>query len=1220
MPDTDKRMESATHTRPGGGEWQFWIDRGGTFTDIVAKSPDGKLHAQKLLSENKTAYDDAVIAGINAILGLAHDYGTPKQATQSYESISAVKMGTTVATNALLERTGEPTALLITRGFGDALRIGYQQRPALFDREIRLPAPLYCHVLEVDERLDADGQVLKALDEVALRKQLIELWGKGLRSVAIVLMHGYRYHAHELRAAAIASEAGFSQVSVSHEVGALARLVPRGDTTVADAYLSPVLRRYIDKLANQLGNTRLLFMQSHGGLAEARFFRGRDSILSGPAGGVVGMVATAKQAGFDRLVGFDMGGTSTDVSLFSGSFERTLDNRVAGARIQAPMMRIHTVAAGGGSLLDLVDGRFQVGPDSAGADPGPSCYRNGGPLTVTDANLLLGRIQARWFPRVFGPTGTQSLDALVVAERFGDLARRVELETGKRLAAEEIAAGYLRIAVDRMAQAIKQISTQRGHDVTEFTLCCFGGAGGQHACDVADALGIRTVLIHPLAGVLSAYGMGLADLRFISQRTVEKTLNDITISDLESDFRETDEEAITHLKNQGAEPSTIRLTRRLQVRYDGTDTPIEVPFGTAQQVSEVFDDLHVRQFGFSDSRRKIIQSLSVEAISPGESIGPVSVAPTGVSDHAPLDDSDVYSGGTWHSTPTWRRTNLPVDRDLAGPLLVIEDNSTTFVAPGWQGRVDKSGDLLLRRLDRASDDCRASTEADPIMLEVFNNLFMHIAEQMGVVLEKTAHSVNIKERLDFSCALFDTSGGLVANAPHMPVHLGSMGESVRAVIRQFTDRISPGDSFVLNAPYDGGTHLPDVTVVSPYFAGSSPIPTFFVASRAHHADIGGMTPGSMPPDSTRIDQEGILIPPSRLVRDGQLLESELLAQLAAGQWPARNPRQNIADLKAQLAANAKGLAEIEAMIRHFGFATVTAYMGHVQDNAEEAVRTAISSLRSGGFRYSMDNGETIGVDIQVDAGQRSVIIDFGATSGQSPTNFNAPLAVCRAAVLYVFRTLVDHDIPMNEGCLRPITINVPTDCLLNPAAPAAVVAGNVETSQCIVDALYGALGVMAAAQGTMNNLTFGNERYQYYETICGGAGAGPDFDGASAVHTHMTNSRLTDPEVLESRYPVVLKRFELRTGSGGAGEHKGGEGVIREIEFVETMTAAILSNHRRIAPFGMSGGEPGKPGINRVRRADGRVEVLSATAEIAVAQGDSLVIKTPGGGGYGRAT
>jgi len=1211
-------MASDETTGPKKNGWQFWIDRGGTFTDVVAKSPNGRLQTRKLLSDNASAYDDAVIAGIDDILGLSNDPRRQIQGGKCYDRIDAVKMGTTVATNALLERSGEPTVLLITRGFGDALRIGYQQRPSLFDLNIRQSEPLYEHVLEVDERLDAHGAVLEPLDEHTLREELEALYKQGLNSVAIVLMHGYRYHEHEARAAEIARGIGYGQVSVSHQTGALARLIPRGDTTVVDAYLSPVLRRYVNQLVRRLGDTRLLFMQSHGGLVEARYFRGRDSILSGPAGGVVGMVATAKQAGFERLIGFDMGGTSTDVSLFNGSFERTSDNQVAGVRIQAPMMRIHTVAAGGGSLLGLVDGRFQVGPDSAGADPGPSCYRRGGPLTLTDANVLLGRIQARWFPRVFGPAGSQSLDAKIVADGFAKLADRIENETGKRLSPEEIAEGYLRIAVDRMAQAIKQISIQRGHDVTEFTLCCFGGAGGQHACAVADALGIRSVLIHPLAGVLSAYGMGLADIRSIDQQTVETVLDDKAIDDLEKRFVEAEVEALRHLSLQGVDPSGIRVSRRLQVRYQGTDTPIEVPFGTAREIGESFDELHVKQFGFRDDRQKIIQSLSVEAVGPGEEVDPFDAPPAEASGHQPADDSPVYSDGSWCDTTTWRRANLPTNRDIPGPVLVIEDNATTFIAPGWKGRVDARSNLLLERMDERSDESRVSTMADPIMLEVFNNLFMHIAEQMGVVLERTAQSVNIKERLDFSCALFNHDGGLVANAPHMPVHLGSMGESVRAVIRCFDGDISPGDSYVLNAPYDGGTHLPDVTVVTPFFEKSSQEPAFFVASRAHHADIGGVTPGSMPPGSTRIEQEGVLIPPSRLVRDGHFLADELLELLNSGEWPVRNPGQNIADLKAQLAANTRGLSEIESMMRHFGPTTVEAYMAHVQDNAEDAVRSAIGALQSGAFRYEMDGGETICVDIQVDPESRSVVIDFSSTSDQSQSNFNAPLAVCRAAVLYVFRTLVDHDIPMNDGCMRPISIKVPDNSLLNPSMPAAVVAGNVETSQCVVDALYGALGILAAAQGTMNNLTFGNERYQYYETICGGAGAGPDFDGASAVHTHMTNSRLTDPEVLESRYPVLLKRFEIRKGSGGAGKYQGGDGAIREIEFFESMTAAILSNHRRIAPFGMNGGCPGSPGINRIRRADGTEELLSATAEVKIEAGDSVIIETPGGGGFGK--
>jgi len=1192
--------------------WQFWIDRGGTFTDVVARHPDGRIEARKLLSENPRLYDDAVVAGIRACLRSAGER------LDAGAVIDEIRIGTTVATNALLERHGEPTLLLVTRGFGDALRIGYQQRPALFDRHIRLPAPLYADVLEVDERLDAHGEVILPLDEMGLARGLAAAHARGLRSVAIVFLHGYLESKHEAMAVRVARRVGFSQISASHQVGALAKLVARGDTTVVDAYLSPVLRRYVDRLEATLPDPRLLFMQSNGGLVGAASFRGRDSILSGPAGGVVGMAATATAAGFEQLIGFDMGGTSTDVSLFDGEFERSLDSEVAGARIQAPMMRIHTVAAGGGSVLKFLDRRFQVGPESAGADPGPACYRRGGPLTVTDANLRLGRLQPDRFPHVFGASADQPLDTAATRDAFARLARQIESETGQRLTAEAIAEGFIRIAVERMAQAIKQISIQRGYDTARFALCCFGGAAGQHACAVADALAIPTVLIHPLSGVLSAYGMGLADLREIQQQTVQAPLNQASLDALAPRFESLETQMSAHLEAQGAS-GEISLHRSFLVRFDGSDTVLDVPCSSAENMSACFDERHLRQFGFRENKPKVIEALSVEAVARETGSGSCEIGAEQDADPPTADFRPIFIDGQWRDTPVHRRHHLLPDASIEGPALILETNTTTLVAPGWAVTVDDLHNLLLRRHeDRHQTENRTATgQPDPVLLEVFNNLFMHIAEQMGVVLEKTAHSVNIKERLDFSCAVFDAGGGLVANAPHMPVHLGSMGESVRTVIRHFDQHMQPGDSFVLNAPYDGGTHLPDVTVVSPFFADSDTMPAFYVAARAHHADIGGITPGSMPPGSTRIEEEGVLIDCMRLVSRGQFREQAMRDVLASGSYPARNPEQNLADLRAQLAATARGLQELSRMLRQFGSETIRAYMTHVQDNAEEAVRRAIGGLRSGSFRYELDSGELIAVRVEVDRDTRNAVVDFDGTSPQSASNFNAPLAVCRAAVLYVFRTLVDHDIPLNEGCLRPLQLRVPPGSLLDPRPPAAVVAGNVETSQCVVDALYGALGVLAAAQGTMNNLTFGNERYQYYETLCGGAGAGPDFDGASAVHTHMTNSRLTDPEILEGRYPVRLRRFEIRHGSGGNGRHRGGDGVRREIEFLQPMTAAILSNHRRIAPFGVAGGAPGAIGRNRVQRRDGSVEDLGATATVNMEPGDVLLIDTPGGGGFG---
>jgi 5-oxoprolinase (ATP-hydrolysing) len=1193
--------------------WQFWIDRGGTFTDVIARRPDGGIHARKLLSDSPGQYRDAVVAGVQGCLA---DAGLPRTA---YEVIDTLRVGTTVATNALLERTGEPTLLLITRGFRDALRIGYQQRPHLFDRCIDLPEPLYAEVEEVDERVDAAGRIVMPLDELALTRTLSAARARELRSVAIVFMHGYRYREHERTAARLARRAGFSQISTSHEIGALAKLVARGDTTVADAYLSPVLRDYVDRLGEEIERTRLLFMQSHGGLVEASRFRGRDSILSGPAGGVVGMVHAAAAAGFEHVIGFDMGGTSTDVSLYDGAFERTLDNQVAGVRIQAPMMRIHTVAAGGGSLLRLHDRRFQVGPDSAGANPGPVCYRQGGRLAVTDANLRLGRIQVDCFPAVFGVHGDLPLDKEATRAAFDQLTAEIRRDTGRDMTPEAVAEGFLHIAVERMAQAIKQISIQRGYDTADFVLCCFGGAAGQHACDVADALGVTTVMIHPLAGVLSAYGMGVADLRVIRQEAVQAPLSDEAVASLGARFAALERELAEELCAQGAAPDVVVASRRVLVRFEGSDTSLDVPFGDAASIASAFDDAHTRRFGFCDDKPRIIEALSLESSAPGGGSRIELEQTRAPTAPPPADTRPVFLAGVWRDTPIYRRETLGRGARLTGPALIAERNATTIVVPGWAARVDDLGNLILERQRPRSDGrLTPGTTVNPILLEVFNNLYMHIAEQMGVILANTAHSVNIKERLDFSCAVFDGSGGLVANAPHMPVHLGSMGQSVRAVIDRFGTAMSPGDGYVLNAPYDGGTHLPDVTVVSPVFQDAdASAPLFYVASRAHHADIGGKTPGSMPPDSRDIEEEGVVIPPMRLVAGGRLREARMREILADAPWPARDPDRNMADLRAQLAANAKGVEALARMLARYGDATVRAYMGHVQDNAEEAVRRAIGALRGGRFRYELDGGEQIEVRVDVDRQARSAVIDFTGTSMQTAGNFNAPLAVCRAAVLYVFRTLVDHDIPLNEGCLRPLRIVVPAGALLDPRPPAAVVAGNVETSQCIVDALYGALGVMAAAQGTMNNVTFGNERYQYYETICGGAGAGPDCPGADAVHTHMTNSRLTDPEVLESRYPVRLRRFEIRAGSGGPGRQRGGHGVRREIEFLEPMTAAILSNHRRIAPFGLAGGGDGRPGRNRVLRRGGSYEELASTATVMVEAGDVLIIETPGGGGYG---
>ncbi|MGQ0590226.1 MAG: hydantoinase B/oxoprolinase family protein [Sphingosinicella sp.] len=1178
--------------------WSFSIDRGGTFTDIVAQAPDGRTIVRKLLSDNPERYDDAAVAGISQILGEAGG-GT----------IGAVKMGTTVATNALLERKGEAVALAITAGLGDALRIGYQARPDIFARQIVLPEPLYGRVIEVDERVRADGTVEKTLDEAAARAGLHAAYDEGYRALAIVLMHGWRWTAHEAALARMAEAIGFTQISTSHQVEPLIKLIGRGDTCVVDAYLSPVLRRYVDKVVAGLGGAgRLMFMQSNGGLTDAAAFRGKDAILSGPAGGIVGMAKTALEAGYDRVIGFDMGGTSTDVSHFAGTYERTSERAVAGVRVRAPMLEIHTVAAGGGSVCGFDGQRFRVGPDSAGAVPGPACYRRGGPLTVTDCNVVLGKIRAEHFPRVFGPDGDQPIDAAASRARCEEIAA----EAGK--SPEEVAEGFVRIAVENMANAIKQISIARGHDVTRYTLQCFGGAGGQHACLVADALGIGRVMIHPLAGVLSAYGMGLADMVELRQRSLGG-------EDLDEVLTELAAEAVAALKAQGIKAPEIR--RRAALRYEGSDTTIELEAGDFAAMRAKFDEAHHARFGFSAPETAVVVETAIaEAVGKGEGQASCSPARAGVQSKA-RNGAEAPPGPRPSPGNLYDREDLAEGDTVTGPALIIDPAATTVVEPGWRAEVDALGNLILTRATPRESAPAMGTEVDPVMLEVMGNLFMAIAEEMGVALQNTASSVNIKERLDFSCAVFDREGQLVANAPHIPVHLGSMGDSIRTIIEargggKDGRGMLSGDVYVLNAPYRGGTHLPDITVIMPVFVDDEADPAWYVAARGHHADIGGIAPGSMPPDSKNVQEEGVLIDNFLLVDAGRFREAELRALLGSGEWPARNPGRNIADLKAQVAACARGASELKRVAGEYGRAAIDAYMAHVMAYAEEAVRRLIDRLNDGCFNYEIDNGGVVSVAVTVDRAARTAVVDFSGTSDQQETNFNAPYSICRAATLYVFRTLVDDPIPLNDGCMRPITLKVPEGSMLDPRFPAAVVAGNVETSQVITDCLLAACGALAPSQGTMNNFTFGNAAHQYYETIAGGAGAGPNFDGASAVQTHMTNSRLTDPEILETRFPVVLERFAIRRGSGGEGAHHGGDGVVRKIRFLEPMHAAILSNRRRVPPRGIEGGGDAAPGVNCVLRADGGEEALTATDSAEMAPGDAFVIETPGGGGYGR--
>ncbi len=1244
--------------------WDFWIDRGGTFTDVVARRPDGTLVAHKLLSENPEAYRDAAVQGIRDLLGLEPGETIPPG------RVGAVKMGTTVATNALLERKGDRTLLVTTKGFRDALRIGYQARPKIFAKHIVKAEMLFERVVEVDERVRADGTIERALDLAAVQGELERARADGIKAVAIVFMHAYRYPDHERQVGALARKLGFPQVSVSHEVSPLIKLVGRGDTTVVDAYLSPILRRYVARVAQEMsagsatahlsplagrgrpsearsgegespsveanrespspgspqlrlatlspqagrGNIRLMFMMSSGGLTAADLFQGKDAILSGPAGGVVGMAETGREAGFSRLIGFDMGGTSTDVSHFDGEYERAFETEVAGVRMRAPMMLIHTVAAGGGSILHFDGARFRVGPDSAGANPGPKCYRRGGPLAVTDANVMVGKLIPDFFPKIFGPMQREPLDAGAVREAFAALTRQVG---GK--SAEEIADGFIRIAVENMANAIKKISVQRGYDVTRYALNCFGGAGGQHACLVADALGMTTVLIHPFSSLLSAYGMGLADIRATRQQAIEELFGAKAYATLNRIGARLSKQVSREVAQQGVPAKAIKAFVRAHIRYAGTDTALVVKAGSPAAIRSAFEKAHKAQFGFIDRKKElVIEAVSVEAVGGGAKFTEKAQRTTRSHLPSPARRTRFFSAGRRHRAAVFTRDQLSPGHKVKGPAIVIEPHQTVVVEPGWQAAITAKNHLVLTRIVKLKRARAIGTKADPIMLEVFNNLFMSIAEQMGVALQNTAYSVNIKERLDFSCAVFAHDGTLVANAPHMPVHLGSMDRSVETIIRDNEGRIKPGDVYVINAPYNGGTHLPDITVCTPVFDDRRKGILFWVASRGHHADVGGISPGSMSPNATTIEEEGVLFDNFKLVDRGRFRERELYDALLGAKHPARNPLQNVNDMKAQIAANEKGVAELRKMVAHFTLPVVKAYMKHVQDNAAESVRRVIDRLHDSSFEYPMDLGTTIRVKISVDKEKREATVDFAGTSPQQGNNFNAPEPVTRAAVLYVFRVMVDDDIPMNAGCLRPINIVVPKRSMLTPEYPAAVVAGNVEVSQAVTNCLFGALGAIACAQGTMNNVNFGNAKYQYYETICSGSPAGPGFPGTDAVHTHMTNTRLTDPEILEFRYPVVLEDFHIRKGSGGRGKWNAGDGIRRTIRFLEQMDCTLLTGHRRVPPFGLAGGESGQVGQNSVRRKDGRVDQLQGCDATVIDAGEAIIIQTPTAGGYGK--
>ena len=1199
-------------------KWQFWIDRGGTFTDVIGKNPKGKIATQKLLSENPKQYKDAAIQGIRDLLSIDRKESIPMH------QIDSIKMGTTVATNALLERKGERTLLAITKGFADILRIGYQQRPKLFSLDIQLPDMIYSDIVEIDERVDIKGDVLIKLDLSNTKKILTEAFNEGFKSIAIVLLHGYRYQEHEIQISVIAKQIGFEQISVSHKISPLMKIIPRGDTTVVDAYLSPILRRYVNQVKAELGQTqqnfgKLMFMQSNGGLTDANYFQGKDAILSGPAGGVVGMVKTGEKIGLNKLIGFDMGGTSTDVCHYNSEYERTLETELAGVRLRSPMMLINTVAAGGGSILYFDGSRYRVGPDSAGAFPGPACYRNGGPLTVTDCNVMIGKLNPDFFPKVFGPNGNQKLDLKIVETKFTTLAKEISSSTNKSVTPLEVAEGFLFIAVESMANAIKKISVQRGYDVSSYALSCFGGAGGQHACMVADKLGINKIHLHPYAGVLSAFGIGLADSRTINDLAIELNLDEKAIKHISEKFEDLRSTGKEDLVAQNLNENIFEYVDRVYLRYKDSDTSLAIKFDIYSSMKLNFENAHRARFGFiSPEQAIIIESIQSEVSCQSdqfESNEPQQKK----SKSQPLTTQNVFFNGGLEKTVFYNRNDIKPNEKLSGPAVIIEPTSTIIIEPGWEAMLEDSNDLILTRTNKIIRSSAIGTSVDPIMLEIFNNLFMNVAEQMGMVLENTASSVNIKERLDFSCALFSPTGELVANAPHVPVHLGSMSESIKTIIRENSLTMNPGDAFLINAPYNGGTHLPDITLIKPVFDECNESVIFYVATRGHHADIGGTVPGSAPANSTHIKEEGVLIDNFTLVSKGIFLENEIHDLLSLAEYPARNIKQNIADLKAQVAAAEKGSQELLKVIKHYGLEVVHAYMGHVQDNAEESVRRVLDVLSDSSFTYKMDDGHQVSVSISVDKVNRSATIDFTGTSNQHPGNYNAPSAICYAAVLYVFRCLVDDDIPLNAGCLKPLNLIIPKNSMINPKYPAAVFSGNVETSQCIVDTLLGALGEFAASQGTMNNFIWGNDKVQNYETICGGSGASVNQPGCSAVHTHMTNSRLTDPEVLEWRFPVRLESFSIRKNSGGKGLNMGGDGVDRRIRFLEPMTVNIIAGHRKVPPYGLSEGESGALGENYVVHADKSETRLGTKGQVEVEKNDLFILKTPGGGGFGKA-
>lgn len=1192
----------------------FGIDRGGTFTDVVAWAPNGEVHVRKILSNRVHNIEDSAISGIREIIGLGQ--GDPI----GRDLVEAVCMGTTVGTNALLERQGEPTVFVTTAGFKDALRIGYQNRPRLFDLNIQLSTQLYSSTIEVDERVNVEGKVLVTLDEEKVRRDLEKAFNENYKACAIAFMHGYRFPKHEEIVARIAREVGFTQVSTSHECSGMIKFIGRAETAVVDAYLTPILGAYKRKLDEALGNVPLFFMQSNGGLIDSSQFKGKDCVLSGPAGGIVGAVATCKAAGLENIIGFDMGGTSTDVWHYAGHFERTTESQIAGARIRSPIMMIHTVAAGGGSIVAFDGRRFKAGPKSAGSIPGPACYRNGGPLTVTDCNIVLGRIPPRYLPSIFGPNGDLPLDSSRPHELFDALTEQVNATGPDQKTKFDCAEGFLDIAVENMANAIKKISTERGYDLSRYTLCCFGGAGGQHVCKVAEKLNMTSIFIHPLAGVLSAFGMGIADLRALEGATVEKILDANEYKQLQALMRPLEKKAKAKLISQGVREPDIIMIQRAVVRHKGASSGLEVVFESLDTLRQAFEELHEKHYGFKlPESDVVVESVTIEAAGSHRPAIRASSENVGKPDvnSKPFDHTSMYSRGRFEDVPVYRYDQIGLAAEINGPAIIIDPFSTTVVDADWRAVKDATGALKVAYVGEARIASIDAKRVDPIHLELFNNRFRSIADQMGQALANSAHSVNIKERLDFSCAIFDKERNLIANAPHIPIHLGAMSESVDVVAKEFCASMQPGDHFVLNSPYKGGAHLPDVTVVMPVFNDGGTEVLFYTAARGHQADIGGKTPGSLPPDSRDIYEEGALIEPMRLVHRGVFAYDDLYRLLTTAQFPARNPKQNIIDLKAQVAACIRGGDELKRLISEFTEDVVVAYGTHIQDVSEQELRAIVDRIPEGTFTCKHDMGHQVSVRITVDRERRSIKVDFTGTSPQVATNFNAPPAIARSATLYVFRTLIDRDIPLNSGCLRPIEILIPENSLLSPQHPAAVSSGNPETSVLVTDALYGALDIIGGSQGTMNNFTFGNDTYQYYETICGGAGAGEGFDGASAVHTHMTNSLMTDPEVFELRFPVLLEEFSIRNGSGGKGRWSGGEGTRRRVRFLAALDMAIVANRREIAPVGAKGGQAGAVGEHRVIRRNGTISNLISCDKTHMNVGDVFEILTPGGGGYG---